>query len=135
MPEYLSITKNAGKVAIKTDPIAIKNVVFNKTTRPLHLCPAVLVPCGYLCPVGIIQKIIGSGALPIFAPRQLLLHCSNKLHPCNDAKSAYDRHGRRKYRLRRSSYFLPVHPVHKSVIYNGFARLKRLCKKPNVRHS
>jgi len=24
-----------------------------------------------------------------FAPRQLLLHCSNKLHPCNDAKPAY----------------------------------------------
>ncbi len=24
-----------------------------------------------------------------FAPRQLLLHCSTKLHPCNDAKPAY----------------------------------------------
>ena len=23
-----------------------------------------------------------------FAPRQLLLHCPNKLHPCNDAISA-----------------------------------------------
>ena len=123
-----------------------------------------------MCPVGIIQKMIGSGALPIFcsckigipyilyitnfllldncscivlisyihvtmqnrhtvhsvhnqffAPRQLLLHCSNKLHPCNDAKSAYDRHGRRKCRLRRSSYLAPVHPVHKS------RHLQRFC--------
>lgn len=26
----------------------------------------------------------------IFASRQLLMHCSNKSHPCNDAKSAHD---------------------------------------------
>ena len=29
------------------------------------------------------------GADRFFAPRQLLLHCSNKLRPCNDAKLAY----------------------------------------------
>jgi hypothetical protein len=25
---------------------------------------------------------------PFFAPRQLLQHCSNMLHPCNDAKTS-----------------------------------------------
>ncbi len=37
----------------------------------------------------IIQKMAGSGALPIFAPRQLLLHWPNKLHSCNNAKSVH----------------------------------------------
>ena len=30
---------------------------------------------------------------------QNALHCSNQLHPCNDAKLAYDRHGWRKCRM------------------------------------
>ena len=63
-----------------------------------------------------IQKMIGSGTLPIFAP----------------AKSAYGRHGWRKCRLRRSSYCVPVHPAHKSRHLQRFTRLKRLCKNPSL---
>ena len=50
-----------------------------------------------------IQKIIGSGTLPIFAP----------------AKSAYGRHGWRKCRLRRSSYCVPYILHISPAIYNG----------------
>jgi len=72
----------------------------------------------------------------LFAPRQLLLHCSNKLHLCNDAQTTYDRHGWWKCRKCRSPFptitscTLPLLCIHAAAASSNPVHKKRPPKRP-----
>ncbi len=101
--------------------------------RPLHLCPVgtcalwVLVPCGCLCPVGAIQKMIGSGALPIF--------CSSTIAPdivliSYTHVAMQNRHttavegGSADY---AEAVIWPVHPVHNRFLLHAKSAYRTSC--------